>query len=51
MVEIELREDGAGRRYAVFDQVSAQEAHRHGVDEQGTLFREADHAAFGVQLK
>jgi hypothetical protein len=50
--EAELREDGARRSEAeVLHEVLAQEPHRHGVDHEGALPGEPDHAAVRVQLQ
>ena len=50
--EAELREHGAGGRHAeVFDEVLSEEPHRDRVEQESALSREADHAAFGVELE
>ena len=50
--EAELGEHGAGGGEAeVLDEVLAQQAHRHRVEQQRALPGEADHAAFRVQLQ
>ena len=50
--EAELREHGAGGGQAeVLDEVLSQEPHRDRVEQQRALSREADHAAFGVELE
>ena len=50
--EAELGEHGARRGEAeVLDQVLPQQAHRHRVEQERALPREADHAALRVQLQ